>query len=274
MQPFQTIGAGTIPIVLHLPHNATHIPKDFDWNLDQATLEQEIHRLVDHHTLELFGPIIDAGAIALHNNLCRLYFDPERFADREKETMNQVGMGVFYTHTTEGERFREDDSDDDFEHKLHQFYHPYHERFTAIIEEMMEKFGRVLIIDGHSYPRHALPYEQFPDSQRPQIDIGTWTSSDNHTKQSLIDHTIQCFKSTGYSLDLNSPFQGSIIPTQFIGDPRVQTMMLEIRRDVYLCSDLYERGEVQLEQSRLNHFHGVLEVWLSWEELEDKPMKS
>ena len=29
---------------------------DFDWNLDQDTLEQEIHRLVDHNTLELFQP--------------------------------------------------------------------------------------------------------------------------------------------------------------------------------------------------------------------------
>ena len=65
MQPFQTIGFGTIPIVLHLPHNATYIPEDFDWNLDQHTLDQEIHRLVDHHTLELFQPLVDAGAIAL-----------------------------------------------------------------------------------------------------------------------------------------------------------------------------------------------------------------
>ena len=67
MNPFQTLP--TIPIVLHLPHNATHIPEDFEWNLDQHTLDQEIHRLVDHHTRELFQPLIDAGAIALHNNL-------------------------------------------------------------------------------------------------------------------------------------------------------------------------------------------------------------
>ena len=74
-------------------------------------------------------------------------------------------------------------------------------------------------------------------------------------------------------MDLNSPFQ-EIIPTKFIGDNRVQTMMLEIRRDVYLCSDAYVGGYVRLESSQLNHFHGVLEQWLLWEELEDKPMKS
>ena len=264
MNPFQTLGPGTIPIVLHLPHNATYIPEDFDWNLDQHTLDQEIHRLVDHHTLELFQPLIDAGAIALHNNLCRLYFDPERFADRDKETMNQVGMGVFYTHTTDGERFREEDEADDYEAKLERLYHPYHQQFTQIVDELLSKFGRVLIIDGHSYPRDPLPYEQFPDASRPQIDIGTWTEPDQHTSQVLIDHTSKCFRELGYSVDLDVPFKGSIIPTKFIGDTRVQTMMLEIRRDVYLCSDSYAEGEVQLDLNKLSHFHRGVRRWLSW----------
>lgn len=274
MQPFQTIGPGTIPIVLHLPHNSTYIPEDFDWNLGQNTLDQEIHRLVDHHTLELFQPLIDAGAIALQNNICRLYFDPERFADREIETMNQVGMGVFYTHTTEGERFREDDTVDDYERKLQQFYHPYHKRLTDIVEQMLVNFGHVLIIDGHSYPSHPLPYEQFSDEPRPHIDIGTWTTPERHTSQALISHTKRCFTEMGYSVDLDCPFKGSIIPIKFIGDTRVQTMMLEIRRDMYLCSDHYADGEVLLDLGKLSQFHRGLKQWLNWNELEDKPMKS
>ncbi len=264
MHTFKTIGNGSIPIVLHLPHNATHIPEDFDWNLDQHTLDQEIHRLVDHHTLQLFQPLIDTGAIALHNNLCRLYFDPERFADREKETMNQVGMGVFYTHTTDGERFREDDSDNDYEAKLKRLYHPYHQQFTEIVDDMLSKFGRVLIIDGHSYPKHPLPSEQFPEAPRPEIDIGTWITPERHTSQALIEHTSKCFRELGYSVDLDAPFKGSIMPTKFIGNTRVQTMMLEIRRDVYLCSDSYAKGDVRLELNQLSHFHRGLERWLSW----------
>lgn len=265
MHTFQTLGNGSIPIVLHLPHNATYIPEDFDWSLDQHTLDQEIHRLVDHHTLELFQPLIDAGAIALHNNLCRLYFDPERFADRDKETMNQVGMGVFYTRTTDGERFREDDSTDDYDRKLQRFYHPYHQQFTQIVDELLSNFGRVLIIDGHSYPRDPLPSEQFPDASRPEIDIGTWTAPEQHTSQRLIDHTRTCFGEMGYSVDLDSPFKGSIIPTKFIEDTRVQTMMLEVRRDTYLDSDSYAKGDVRLDLNKLSHFHRGLDRWLSWD---------
>lgn len=265
MQAFQTIGSGSIPIILHLPHNSTHLPEDFDWNLDQETLGQEIHRLVDHHTLELFQPLIDVGAVALHNNLCRLYFDPERFANRQQETMNQVGMGVFYTHTTAGERFRDTDSDDDYESKLARFYHPYHQRFTELVEGILSRFGQALIIDGHSYTKSPLPYEQYPNLPRPEIDIGTWIQPDCHTSSELIEHVTQCFQTAGYSVALNSPFKGSILPPKFIGDTRIQTMMLEVRRDVYLCSESYQQGQVVLDQKRVHHFHQVLEQGLFWE---------
>ena len=130
MQHFDVIGQGTIPVILHLPHNALYLPEDFDWGLDPESLEKDIFRLVDHHTLELFQPLIDAGAFALHNNLCRLYCDPERFADREVETMNDLGMGVFYTHSTDGQRFGEDDPDVVYQRKIDVFYKPYHQRFT------------------------------------------------------------------------------------------------------------------------------------------------
>ena len=259
MQAFQTIGSGNIPIILHLPHNSTHLPNDFEWNLDRSILAMEIHRLVDHHTLELFQPLIDAGAVALCNNLCRLYCDPERFADRQQETMNNVGMGVFYTHTTEGERFREADTDRDYERKLKHLYHPYHRRFTAMVEGMLSRFDRVLIIDGHSYPKSPLPYEQYPNLPRPEIDIGTWTQSDCHTSPELIAYTRGSFEDAGYSVALNSPFKGAIMPMKFIGDTRVQTMMLEVRRDVYLCPESYEGGQIHLDSERLSRFHTVLQ---------------
>lgn len=265
MHAFQTIGSGNIPIILHLPHNSTHLPEDFDWGLDQGTLDLEIHRLVDHHTLELFEPLIGAGAIAIHNNFCRLYFDPERFSDREQETMNQVGMGVFYTHTTEGEPFREPDSDDDYEGKLARLYRPYHQKFTELVDDMLSKFGQALIIDCHSYPKSTLPFEQYPNLPRPEIDIGTWTQPDCHTSPELIEYTTRCFQTAGYSVALDSPFKGSILPTKFIGDTRVQTMMLEVRRDVYLCCESYQQGQVVLDQKRTRHFHQVIEQLRLWE---------
>ena len=258
MTHFTTLGTGDVPILLHLPHNSTHLPAEFEWNLDVSTLNREIYRLVDHHTLELFQPIIDAGAYALHNNLCRLYFDPERFSDRTQEAMNQVGMGVFYTHTTEGERFRNGESENVYQAKLSQLYHPYHACFTKMVKDMLAKFDKVLIVDGHSYPKASLPYEQHPEDPRPQVDIGTWTGSENHTSESLMQSTERIFTQAGYTVGFNTPYKGSIIPTPFIGDERVQTMMLEVRRDVYLTDKSPLTKQPVIHPQQLKMFHTTL----------------
>ena len=269
MQHFDVIGQGTIPVILHLPHNARYLPEDFDWGLDPESLEKDIFRLVDHHTLELFQPLIDAGAFALHNNLCRLYCDPERFADREVETMNDLGMGVFYTHSTDGQRFREDYPDPVYQRKIDAFYKPYHQRFTELVEETLSRFGRVFIVDGHSYPKEVLPYEQYPQAPRPEVDIGTFTEPHLHTSSEWIEHSRACFENSGYSVALNSPFKGAILPVPFVGDPRVQTMMLEIRRDVYLSTGSEYGTEISLNLTGLKRFHEALKMWLAWSEIQD-----
>ena len=260
MQSFQTIGLGTIPIVLHLPHNSTYIPDDFDWNLDQHTLYQEIHRLVDHHTLELFST---SHRRRCHNSAGPVGYILTRNAlqTEKRRRWIKLGWGCLYPYDRRRE-VREDDLDTDYECKLERLYHPYHQQFTQIVDDMLSRFGRVLIDDGHSYPKHPLPYGNL--ELRPQIDIGTWTEPDRHTPQVLIEHTSKFFRERGYSVDLDTPFKGSIIPTKFIGDTRVQTMMLEIRRDVYLCSDSYAKGDVHLDLNKLRHFHRGVERWLSW----------
>ena len=260
---FQSMGDGSIPLILHLPHNATQLPNDFEWHLSKEMLQRDIFRLVDHHTLELFQPLIEAGGVALHNNLCRLYFDPERFADREQESMNQLGMGVFYTHSTDGQCFRETDSDEVYQQRIQELHQPYHQKLTALVENMLQRFGKVLIIDGHSYPVEVLPFEQYPNDPRPQIDIGTWEPPSPHSRRELVTHTRQSFENGGYSVEFNAPFKGSLVPIQFIGDPRVQSIMLEIRRDVYLCEEAYAQAEIQLDQEKVSRFHQVLELWLS-----------
>ena len=173
-----------------------------------------------------------------------------------------MGMGVFYTHTTEGEAFRGLDSDQTYAQKLQQYYRPYHLAFEALVRDMLQTFGEVLIIDGHSYPEQPLASEQYATSARPEVDIGTYTVPHIHTRHALSDMAIRIFKQAGYSVGMDTPFKGSIVPTAFEGDTRVQTLMLEIRRDVYLCDEAYQRGEVRLDNQKLQHFHLTLQSFI------------
>ena len=52
-------------------------------------------------------------------------------------------------------------------------YFPYHKVFIGNHAKIIDRFGRVLFIDGHSYPLTCFPFERFPNDLRPEVDIGT-----------------------------------------------------------------------------------------------------
>ena len=58
------------------------------------------------------------------------------------------------------------------------------------------------------------------------------------------------FKSTGYTVKVNEPFAGSIVPLKYLNDNRVQSVMIELNRRIYdnnsfdkvsgLCRKIYQ----------------------------------
>jgi len=89
----------------------------------------------------------------------------------------------------------------------------------------------VTIIDVHSFPRVALPYELHSDLDRPEICIGR---NDIHTPPQLVDAALEAFSGFG-NVDTNQPFIGTYVPLAHYGvDTRVRSVMLEVRRDLYM----------------------------------------
>ena len=245
---------GDGPILVHLPHNSVYIPDIFEYQRSEQELARDIHLLVDHYTDHLFEPLYGTSFV---NPFCRLFFDPERYSDPSKEIMNEIGMGVFYTHTVDGNRFRADDSIIEYRSKLDTFYHPYHQQLTKCCMEMMDKYGCCILIDGHSYSKISTPCEQYQNDMRPEIDIGT----DNfHTPALFQDLLYDVFSSSGYSVAFDQPFKGTLVPMSLMGDPRLYACMIDVRRDVYLDQSAYENGLVQVDKNKMKRFHETLVV--------------
>ena len=248
-------GTGSLPILLHLPHNSTFLPADYETTLTTEEQKREIFRLVDHQTDVLFSPFLSRGAVQILNPLCRTYFDPERFEDPKEEIMSTIGMGVFYTHTTDNIRFRSDDTTEKYAEKIARMYVPYHKIFYDVCMRIINTFGVCIVIDGHSYSRDVLPYERFPDAARPEIDLGT---DDTHTPSWLRDMAHRAFSAAKYSVAYDQPYQGTLIPLPLYGDQRLSSLMLEVRRDVYLQLEPYEESIVRLDPRKVSHFHATL----------------
>ena len=109
------------------------------------------------------------------------------------------------------------------------------------MNERLEACGEVTIIDVHSFPSSALPYELHADLSRPEICIGT---DDFHTPDHLTNKTAEAFADFG-TVGINQPFIGTYVPLEQYGtEQRVRPVMIEIRRDLYMDE---ATGEPNLE---------------------------
>jgi N-formylglutamate amidohydrolase len=230
-------GSADSPVVLHVPHGARRIPAEVREHilLDDAALALELDHMTDAGTDRVAHGAADAVAgdrgprpWIFENLLSRLVIDPERFPD-EREEMRAVGMGAVYTRTSHGEALRADDPA--YERELiTERFDPYARAMTELIEDRLAATGRAVIIDVHSYPSTALPYELHAADARPEVCLGTDAF---HTPDSLLDAARTAFRACG-DIALNAPFSGCYVPLRhYRARPEVSALMIEMRRDAY-----------------------------------------
>lgn len=245
------------PVIIHVPHASTVIPEEERDCFVTDDLEGEILRMTDHCCDDLF----ECGHDMIAFPYSRLVCDVERFRDDSRETMAGLGMGFAYTHGSDLRRIRELTP----EHKRHRIerglYDPHHEELERMVERKLREYGRCLIIDAHSFPAEPLPYERYMagdrgegggsevrpgthggdrsdargGADRPDICIGT---DDYHTGAELREKTVTFFEERGYRVAVNDPFAGALVPERFYRkDPRVQSIMIEVNRKLYMDAD-------------------------------------
>jgi N-formylglutamate amidohydrolase len=237
-----------LPIIVHVPHASRFIPEDIgvELMLTRAQLQTELALMTDRHTDHLAREALDRGATLFVNQVSRLVCDPERFADDRNEPAARHGMGAVYTRTHDGRPLRYPDFGPQQRQRImDRFYHPYHRAFTHLVDHYLADFGRVYIIDLHSYPDRPLPFEDpglarpdvclgYEDIHRPEDWVEWWEDVPGLYEQPTVAH--------------NQPFAGSFVPARFYRrDPRVKSLMVELNRAGYMNEEtgrFYKRSPI------------------------------
>lgn len=220
-------------IVGHVPHASPHIPDEERAGilLGPADLASELLHLTDAHTDRLFAWIRGLGGTLFVNRVSRLVVDPERFPDDIDEPMAAVGQGAVYTRTTDGRALRAVDPATR-DHLMERWFRPYHAALEAAVEAALAAHGRCLLIDGHSFASVPLPSEPDQAPDRPDVCIGT---DPVHTPRALVDGLATALEAEGFRVAVDRPFGGTMVPLPWYGrDPRVTSVMLEVRRRTYM----------------------------------------
>lgn len=226
-------------IVLHIPHASMEIPGEVrkSFVIDGAQLEQELLRMTDHFTDELFL-VPPSLATSVVYPVSRLVCDPERYPDDSEETMSALGMGVIYTQRHDLGPLRTRPTPSEREALLDHYYRPHHRALENAVDAALAAHNRCLVIDCHSFPGTPLPYET--DSARPDICIGT---DEFHTPHALRDAAASAFEAAGLEVATNRPFAGALTPaSRYRKDHRVSAVMIEVNRSLYMDEAAGERG--------------------------------
>lgn len=227
--------------IFHIPHSSISMP-NYDGVLDTDLVDQEILKLTDWATDIIFD--VD-GIDTIRTPFSRVFCDVERFND-ESEPMNKFGRGVLYSKTESGNELRDIS---DKEYIIEDYYDKHHKKFELLVDDKL-KDGNVYIIDVHSFPNIPLSGE-INSKVRPDICIGY---DEENADQNFILPLVNYFKNNGYTVSINEPYSGSIVPIKYIGDKRVQSVMIELNRDLYMIGHLIDTKKLIELNKLINNY--------------------
>jgi N-formylglutamate deformylase len=220
-------------VVLHIPHASRRVPAEDRQaiRLDDDALDRELLRMTDAYTDELF-PLtpVEAGRVTFP--VSRLICDVEHFPSNEDEPMVARGMGVIYTRTSMGAVLRVAPEAVERQSLLDRWYWPHHFKLERMVNDVAARSGGCLIVDCHSFPSVALPYEPDQAPYRADICIGTDAF---HTPLPVRDAMVATAEAEGYSVSMDAPFAGALVPlASYRNDRRILSVMIEVNRRLYM----------------------------------------
>lgn len=250
---------GSGVIVLHVPHASADIPTSLrsSITLDDGELGTELLNMTDWYTDELFGY---PNTPLVRFPVSRLIVDPERFLDDADEPMASSGMGVVYTMTASGGILRSEPDAAKRQVLIDRFYEPHHRALESAVDDVLATRGECVVVDCHSFPSIPLPYEACRDPDRPDLCLGT---DSFHTPASLIEYIKGEAESQGFSVKLDSPFSGSLVPMKHYRKRRTAfSVMLEINRSLYMDESTGEKSD-RFDETRekVKRLLWAIEAW-------------
>ena len=164
-----TLARDNITLTDRVRYSSMYIPEAYRQTalISQAELDEENLFMCDTGIRQLIPPALEDNAIIFPYS--RLYCDVERFRDGT-EPMDVYGMGYIYCKTSTGkDLFNPSESHGK---EISSIYDAHHEALNRRTTEILEAYGKCLIIDLHSFSDETVD-RLFGYKNCPDVCIGT-----------------------------------------------------------------------------------------------------
>jgi N-formylglutamate deformylase len=223
--------AGTLPLLVSMPHVGTDIPDDVAASLMPCAAARAD---TDWHLAELYGFAEEMGASVLSARWSRYLIDLNRPPENTNLYPGQDTTGLCPVDTFGRERLYQEGMEPDeaeVQRRLARYWRPYHEQLRAELDRLLAEHGRVVLWDAHSI---ASVVPRFFDGRLPDLNFGT--ADGKSCSLQLEGAMIKLAQAQDhYSFIFNGRFKGGHI-TRFYGNPArgVHAIQLEMSQCLYM----------------------------------------
>lgn len=234
MRTICALEPGRVPLLLSLPHDGSLIPDELAGDL---TPEAQKAPDTDWFISRLYAFARELGASILRPMYSRYVVDLNRPPDDAALYPGQNTTGLCPLVQFSGAPVYRPGREPDAQaiaQRVQTYWQPYHRGLRQELERLRERFGRVLLWEGHSI-RSQLPF--LFSGRLPDLNLGTVDgASCSASLQARLEAVLNA--QSDYSHVVNGRFKGGYI-TRHYGQPQhgVEAVQLELAQSSYMDED-------------------------------------
>ena len=207
------------PYIFSFPHSGQMLTRDMEFQLTPEAFEFLPN--VDWHLEELYGFLKKYKVSTISTPDSRYVVDVNRPYDAEKFGNYRRSL-VYSTTTWDEEIYVTPLSSEEIERRIARYYNPYHEELEALITKKVKQFGKVYLIDIHS----------FMEPIGEDVCLGNRNNSTSSVE--FMDRCYNAFESEGFNTVKNKVFIGGYITKRYAIKDIVETLQIELRYTNYI----------------------------------------
>ena len=225
-------------IIFHIPHDGCEFPSDL---MSAVKIDQELflqyHKEMQDLDATEFVPQVPHAKL-LKFPISRLLCDVERFIGTG-EIMEQYGMGFCYEKVYDGTVIK--NVDNTTRKRAHEIYQEHHRTLDTLVQTAKSP---ILLIDLHSFSEKIIVHQKL-DKPLPDICIGY----DDYLSEADLQKIISIFSENGFSVAVNYPYSGSLIPNCIISkkaNKEITSFMIEVNKAFYVSNGVSDPEKLHL----------------------------
>ena len=221
--------AGSLPLLVSMPHVGTDIPDDVAATLAPCA---QARADTDWHLAELYGFADEIGASTLSARWSRYLIDVNRPPEDTNLYPGLDTTGLCPVDTFGRQSLYlpgQEPTQAEVQRRLARYWRPYHAQLRAELDRLLALHGRVVLWDAHSI---ASTVPRFFDGRLPDLNFGT---AEGRSCAAGLEQTVVGLARAQqeFSIAVNGRFKGGYI-TRHYGQPAAQVHAIQLEMCQYL----------------------------------------